>query len=184
MVAAPLAPPRNGARRSSTSVALGSSGTIGSTSKIRKSRTLTCLSTLIEPAHARVSSKGQNPNGLTGFDVKETFASSQWTPQLGGKPAYERRRVKGRSPPQTRHSVASALSWTNDIEIHCVRQRRAPPGAAHRQIRQPRRRRVRRGGAEPDADAGAIIGRLIRNGHPSATPASRMPSYMRSRPAR
>jgi N-acetyl-gamma-glutamylphosphate reductase len=37
---------------------------------------------------------------------------------MGGKPAYERRRVKGRSPPQTRHSAASALSWTNDIEIH------------------------------------------------------------------
>jgi N-acetyl-gamma-glutamyl-phosphate reductase len=37
---------------------------------------------------------------------------------LGGKPAYERRRVKGRSPRQTRHSVASALSWTNDIETH------------------------------------------------------------------
>jgi hypothetical protein len=35
----PLAPLRNGARRSSTSAASGSTGTIASTSKIRKPRT-------------------------------------------------------------------------------------------------------------------------------------------------
>ena len=37
-----------------------------------------------------------------------------------------------------------------------VRQRGAPPGAAHRQIRQSRQRRVGRGGAKPHADAGAL----------------------------
>ena len=38
----------------------------------------------------------------------------------------------------------------------CVRQRGAPPGAARRQIRQPRQGGVGRGGAEPHADAGPV----------------------------
>ena len=59
--AAPLALLRTGARRSSTSVASGSTGTIGSTLKIRKSRTLTRLSTLIEPGHASVSPEAAHP---------------------------------------------------------------------------------------------------------------------------
>ena len=68
-VAAPLAPLRNGARRSSTSLASGSTGTIGSTSKVRRSRTVARRSTLIEPAHAPVSSR---------VNVKRTAGVDRW----------------------------------------------------------------------------------------------------------
>ena len=49
-----------------------------------------------------------------------------------------------------------SLNGTNDIEIHVYRQRGAPAGFARRQVRQSRQGRVRRGGAEPHADAGAV----------------------------
>jgi len=64
---------------------------------------------------------------------------------LGGKPAYERRRVKGRSPRQTRHSVASALSRTNDVEIRVfasdARRRCSSPNSTTSAKARPARRR-------------------------------------------
>jgi hypothetical protein len=92
--AAPLAPLRTGVSRSSTSLALGSTGTIGSTSKIRKSRTPTLPSTLIEPVHAPVGSKGQKPNrvlapvwGLLRAKTAQCTARRRRTGQIDSKAA-------------------------------------------------------------------------------------------------
>ena len=49
-----------------------------------------------------------------------------------------------------------SLNGTNDIEIHVFANEIAPSGGARRQIRQSRQGRLGRGGAEPDADAGAV----------------------------
>ena len=51
-----------------------------------------------------------------------------------------------------------SLNGTNDLEIHVFANETRRQAAAHRQVRQSRQGRLRRGGAEPDADAGAVVG--------------------------
>ena len=50
-----------------------------------------------------------------------------------------------------------SLNGTNDIEIHVYPNEARGQALLGREVRQPRQRRVRRGRAEPHADAGAMI---------------------------
>ena len=67
-----------------------------------------------------------------------------------------RKHVKVFASPENARLEPEALNGTNDIEIHVLGIRAAPAGGAGRQVRQPGQGRLGRGGAEPDADAGAV----------------------------